>query len=579
MTQVLASTLRYLPKRVRLDLFDVPKGEEGGPSAGLYIIQPGYDMLAAGYGSPADAAVKEDDENDASTRRYAGITTKELEKALFAELEYGDYKTKIVKPSTGKQDTLTSLWEKHNVVVYQGFKGTSKETTLDVKLEPPEVDGTRSGNTLCICEKEYDYLIAASGHNSDDQEKDDSIVRMILGEVSCDPRNVRVRKGRELAINWGGDKGTKDTIPRLWKQDREKGKKWEYYEEHETTLYGAIIVWKPSDEKRFKMIREDQSPSHKDQITKKNAVKFESLGPNAAYRAFRSRREKFYLGVTLTEKEYQNLQRDFQNTPEFKAGWKGVEGLKKLTKKPSGKQFVGLVNDGMKVFAMSGPEDKEKAGSLDMRVLKSNVSRAIHPIKIVRGKVVAAVGDAGFNVHYFTASGINAGCAMADFLTTLIAYKREKWPTKGGEKVCSVHREQVATVYQCSNFTAKHDDKTQNTYGLAKYLAKNDPKWTREEAMRVMYTDFMTYLQRGLHTENGSLNLSDQNKLEKSRNEMIGRIAPGNYNHNRFKRHLKRFDLSIDHLDQCGLCEVFAQNNRDTVHSDEWREITSDCAW
>ena len=45
--------------------------------------------------------------------------------------------------------------------------------------------------------------------------------------------------------------------------------------------------------------------------------------------------------------------------------------FKKTHEETFGKTIVGLVNDGMKVFAMSGPEDKEKAGSLDMRVLKS----------------------------------------------------------------------------------------------------------------------------------------------------------------------------------------------------------------
>ena len=91
-----------------------------------------------------------------------------------------------------------------------------------------------------------------------------------------------------------------------------------------------------------------------------------------------------------------------------------------------------------------------------------------------------------------------------------------------------------------------------------------------------MYTDFMTYLQRGLHTENGSLGLSLPDKLRKSRNEMIGRMARGKSeamreSHEKFNGHLQDFELCGGHLKLCGLCEVFAQNNRSTVHSDEWR--------
>ncbi len=74
-----------------------------------------------------------------------------------------------------------------------------------------------------------------------------------------------------------------------------------------------------------------------------------------------------------------------------------------------GGTFYDVFDKGMKIFGMQGGD----IGTLTVKKFPSTISRAREPIKVVeidnQVKVIAAVGDAMFNVHYFTASGVNSG--------------------------------------------------------------------------------------------------------------------------------------------------------------------------
>ena len=95
-----------------------------------------------------------------------------------------------------------------------------------------------------------------------------------------------------------------------------------------------------------------------------------------------------------------------------------------------GGTFYDLLDAGMKLYGMQGGD----VGSLTVRKFPSKISRAKQPVKVVEVKnqlkVIAAIGDAMFNVHYFTASGVNSGkyldeiywCFNLYFLTRIYIY-------------------------------------------------------------------------------------------------------------------------------------------------------------
>jgi hypothetical protein len=132
---------------------------------------------------------------------------------------------------------------------------------------------------------------------------------------------------------------------------------------------------------------------------------YRTLGPNAAFRGFRSRTEEYYLGITLTKKEFDRL-------PDRAITGNGaVEKLKNIQMEGGG-TFYDVFDAGMKLYGMQGGD----VGSLTVRKFPSKISRARQPVKVIEVKnqlkVIAAIGDAMFNVHYFTASGVNSGKYM-----------------------------------------------------------------------------------------------------------------------------------------------------------------------
>ena len=372
--QILAlepSTIRALPLAVRADLFDTRSDQAGGPSAGAYVIQPGYDMLGVAYGKPGAPPEAKDDgeQSERSVRRYGSITTRELEKALITELvsahgaEVVDhYQRWSGWPSSNTQGSL---------LIFRGCRVNAaalSASSMDIPLTRRD-NGASFGT---IPADDYDYLLACGGTR-------DSVVSSLLG-------------GRENAQQWTNA----IQPPRMWKSGRDQGK-WEYHTDAECELFGAIVTWVPSPEQQAgqHLIRERSAPGATDQIVEQDSANYSTRGPNAAWRSFRSRSEKFYLGVTLTKEEYGALKSDFGSA----SSWSGRAGIEQLLQSHAGKQFVGLINDGMKTFAMSGPTGD--ASSFTAAILESKISRAKEPAQVIGGKMVVAVGDAACTCRWF----------------------------------------------------------------------------------------------------------------------------------------------------------------------------------
>ena len=152
---------------------------------------------------------------------------------------------------------------------------------------------------------------------------------------------------------------------------------------------------------------------------------------------------------------------------------------------------------------------------------------------------------------------------MSDLVTTLITCESSVWPSEEGLvpfPVCSVHREQISSVYECSQFADTMEPKSHC------HVEGN-----RNESMRRIYIDFCTFLQHGIYTERAVLNFSSEHLLSDSRTKMVGRIFPNRRWHEEFAGRLGALGgPSLKDLGRRGLCQNEHMGAAHGVHCNEY---------
>ena len=176
--QILAlepSSVRGLPPAVRADLFDTRSDLPGGPSAGAYVVQPGYDLLGVAYGQPGDPPAEEDEgkQSERSVRRYGSITTRELEKALITELVMSHDATVVddYQPWSGWEASSSS--SHGSLILFRGCQinaSALSEDSMDLSLVRKDT-GAVFGR---VPASDYDCLLACGGTR-------DQVVTTLLG--------------------------------------------------------------------------------------------------------------------------------------------------------------------------------------------------------------------------------------------------------------------------------------------------------------------------------------------------------------------------------------------------------------
>ena len=154
---------------------------------------------------------------------------------------------------------------------------------------------------------------------------------------------------------------------------------------------------------------------------------------------------------------------------------------------------------------------------------------------------------------------------MSDLVTTLISYDTSVWPSEEGFTpfpVCSVHREQIASLYECDKFAESMVPKEKGCF------VPND----HYQSFRRVYIDFLTFLQRGLYDRRAVLDFSNENLLRTSRTEMLGRLFPGQNYHDRFVERLGALNgPSLEELMvNRGLCQNSVLWRARGVHCSEY---------
>ena len=154
---------------------------------------------------------------------------------------------------------------------------------------------------------------------------------------------------------------------------------------------------------------------------------------------------------------------------------------------------------------------------------------------------------------------MNAGFTMSDLVTTLITCESSVWPSEEGLPVCSVHREQISSRYECTQFADTMEPESNYVEG------------DRNESMRRTYIDFCTFLQHGIYTERAVLNFSSEDLLSDSRTKMVGRIFPNRRWHEEFAGRLGALGgPSLEDLRRRGLCQNEHMGAAHGVHCNEY---------